>query len=48
MATKQQYDVSRDGRFLINTDLQDTATEPIHLLHNWHLQSRDLFRPATL
>ena len=33
---KQQYDVSRDGRFLINTDLQDTTTEPIHLLQNWH------------
>ena len=36
VAPKQQYDVSRDGRFLINTELQDTATEPIHLLLNWH------------
>ena len=35
-AFKQQYDVSRDGRFLINTDLLDTTTEPIHLLLNWH------------
>ena len=33
---KQQYDVARDGRFLINTELQDTVTEPIHLLLNWH------------
>jgi eukaryotic-like serine/threonine-protein kinase len=34
-SVKQQYDVARDGRFLINTDLQDTSTEPIHLLLNW-------------
>ena len=33
---RQQYDVARDGRFLINTDLQDASTEPIHLLLNWH------------
>ena len=33
--TRPQYDVARDGRFLINTDLQDTVTEPIHLLLNW-------------
>jgi Tol biopolymer transport system component len=32
---KQQYDVARDGKFLINTDLADTSTEPIHLLLNW-------------
>jgi hypothetical protein len=32
---KQQYDVARDGRFLINTKLQDASTEPIHLLLNW-------------
>ncbi|MGA2714783.1 MAG: protein kinase [Bryobacteraceae bacterium] len=32
---RPQYDVARDGRFLINTDLQDTSTEPIHLLLNW-------------
>jgi hypothetical protein len=35
MVQKPQYDVSRDGRFLIDTDLQDTSTEPIHLLLNW-------------
>lgn len=33
---KPQYDVSHDGRFLINTELQDVVTEPIHLLLNWH------------
>jgi hypothetical protein len=32
---KQQYDVARDGRFLINTELQETSNEPIHLLLNW-------------
>jgi len=32
---RPQYDVARDGRFLINTDLQDTSAEPIHLLLNW-------------
>ena len=32
---RAQYDVTRDGRFLINTDLQDTSIEPIHLLLNW-------------
>jgi len=32
---RQQYDVAKDGRFLIDTELQDTSTEPIHLLLNW-------------
>ncbi|MCU1259437.1 MAG: serine/threonine protein kinase [Bryobacterales bacterium] len=32
---KQQYDVGRDGRFLINTELETASTEPIHLLLNW-------------
>jgi Tol biopolymer transport system component len=32
---KQPYDVARDGRFLIDTQLDDTSTEPIHLLLNW-------------
>jgi Tol biopolymer transport system component/tRNA A-37 threonylcarbamoyl transferase component Bud32 len=32
---RPNYDVARDGRFLIATDLQDTSTEPIHLLLNW-------------
>ena len=30
-----QYDVARDGRFLINTVLDDAAA-PITLLQNWH------------
>jgi Tol biopolymer transport system component len=30
-----QYDVSRDGQFLINTELESALTEPIHLLLNW-------------
>jgi hypothetical protein len=34
-ANKQQYDVARDGRFLINTELESTTNEPIHLLMNW-------------
>lgn len=32
---KPQYDVARDGRFLINTELESASTEPIHLLLNW-------------
>jgi serine/threonine protein kinase/Tol biopolymer transport system component len=32
---KPQYDVSRDGRFLINTVIE-TATVPISLILNWH------------
>ncbi len=31
----RQYDVSRDGRFLINTVLDDAAPSPITLLLNW-------------
>src|ERR1039457_6697432 len=31
---RQQYDVSRDGRFLILTELEVPA-EPIHILLNW-------------
>ena len=30
-----QYDVSRDGRFLINSQLNDAAA-PITLLQNWN------------
>jgi len=33
--TRPIYDVASDGRFLINTELDDTSTEPIHLLLNW-------------
>jgi Tol biopolymer transport system component len=32
---RRQYDVARDGKFLIITDLPNTSTEPIHLLLNW-------------
>jgi hypothetical protein len=30
-----QYDVARDGRFLINMAIDDAATSPITLLLNW-------------
>jgi hypothetical protein len=30
-----QYDISPDGRFLINTTLDDVGTTPITLLQNW-------------
>ena len=33
---RQPYDVARDGRFLIHTELQEASAEPIHLLLNWH------------
>ena len=29
------YDVSRDGRFLINTVIDDAAVSPITILQNW-------------
>ena len=32
---RQPYDVARDGRFLIVTELESASTEPIHLLQNW-------------
>jgi Tol biopolymer transport system component len=32
---KQQYDISRDGRFLINT-VTETSTVPVTLILNWH------------
>jgi len=35
-----KYDVARDGRFLINTELQDSSTEPNHLLLNSHPPSK--------
>jgi serine/threonine protein kinase/Tol biopolymer transport system component len=37
---RQQYDIARDGNFLILTDLPDTSAEPIHLLLNWQPTSR--------
>ncbi len=30
-----QYDVTRDGRFLINTVLDDAAATPITLIQHW-------------
>jgi len=36
VSIRPNYDVARDGRFLINTELDDTSAEPIHLLLNWH------------
>ena len=38
--SKQQYDVSRDGRFLVVTQLEDTSAEPIHILVNWKLAEK--------
>ncbi len=35
----RQYDVARDGRFLINTVL-DSAPPPITLLMNWHAEAK--------
>ncbi len=32
----RQYDVAPDGRFLINTVLDDAAAAPITLLMNWN------------
>ena len=38
-AQGRQYDVTRDGRFLINTVLDD-ASSPITLIQNWHPQGK--------
>jgi serine/threonine protein kinase len=38
-AQGRQYDVTRDGRFLINTVL-DAASAPITLLMNWHPEAK--------
>jgi hypothetical protein len=35
----RQYDVTRDGRFLINTVL-DSAAAPITLLQNWNPEAK--------
>jgi hypothetical protein len=32
---RPNYDVGRDGMFLIDTELDDASTEPIHMLLNW-------------
>jgi Tol biopolymer transport system component len=34
-ANRPQYDVSRDGKFLINEPLKDSAASPITLILNW-------------
>ena len=36
----RQYDVGPDGRFLINTVLDDAATPPITLLMNWRPEAK--------
>ena len=33
--TPRQYDVARDGRFLINTVAEDADLSPITILQNW-------------
>src|SRR5262249_47470074 len=33
---RPQYAVSRDGRFLINETVEDSAASPITLILNWH------------
>jgi eukaryotic-like serine/threonine-protein kinase len=35
-AQKQQYAVSRDGRFLMNMSTEEAAASPITLILNWH------------
>jgi Tol biopolymer transport system component/predicted Ser/Thr protein kinase len=37
---KQQYDVSRDGRFLINQTVEESTTTPITLILNWNHGSK--------
>lgn len=37
---RPQYDVTRDGRFLINAELETASAEPIHLLLNWKPRSK--------
>jgi serine/threonine-protein kinase len=34
VANRPQDDIARNGRFQVNTELDDTSTEPIHLLQN--------------
>jgi hypothetical protein len=37
---RRQYDVAPDGRFLINTEL-DNAAAPITLLTNWNPEAKN-------
>jgi serine/threonine protein kinase len=39
-AYRAQYDVSRDGRFLVNVSVEDSAASPITLLLNWKGQAK--------
>ncbi len=34
--SRPQYDVAPDGRFLINTEVEEADGQPIHLLLNWN------------
>jgi hypothetical protein len=36
----KEYDVSRDGRFLINTLVDDEVVAPIRLILNWKPPAR--------
>lgn len=36
----RQYDVVRDGRFLINRMLDDAATAPITIVQNWNPEAK--------
>jgi Tol biopolymer transport system component len=37
----RQYDVAADGRFLINTELNDDAATPITLIQNWSPDTKE-------
>jgi Tol biopolymer transport system component len=37
----RQYDVAADGRFLINTELDDDASTPITLIANWNPDKKE-------
>jgi hypothetical protein len=34
--TRPQYDVSKDGRFLVNATIEEGVTPPITLVINWN------------
>ena len=40
IAQGRQYDVARDGRFLINTVLDDATATPSTLIQNWHPEGK--------
>ncbi len=39
-AQGRQYDVTRDGRFVINTVLDDQAAAPITLIQHWRPEGK--------